>query len=350
VSRRTPPKGIKPSPKAAKARPARGGLTDLFLVVLTVFGVMTRTPVGGVALWAVDLARGVETERPSLIATFTAGPSARLLAELEAIFVQPEALAGALGSAQGAPGDGFPEPYRTAARIALAKSEGPADDTLRAELAALPEGERAIAALDRLYAGDVEEALEVYAVGAEPRERAIRRARQVGEAEPSRYATHRAFLPDAQARAARAAVDGTMGLAKALTLTWPIAAPHRVSSRFGYRVHPVLKTRKLHNGVDLSAPIGTPVLAAQAGEVEKAAQDPLNGKFIIVNHGHGVRSSYCHLDALHVEKGAAVAAGQVIADSGNTGRSTGPHLHFTLRVGRDAVDPERFRPTLEAGG
>ena len=319
-------------------------------MVLTVFGVMTRTPVGGVALWAMDLARGVETERPSLIATFTAGPSARLLAELEAIFVQPEALAGALGSAQGAPGDGFPEPYRTAARIALAKSDGPADDALRAELAALPAEERAIAALDRLYQGDVEEALEVYAVGAEPRERAIRRARQVGEDEPSRYATHRAFLPDAQARAARAAVDGTMGLAKALTLTWPIAAPHRVSSRYGYRVHPVLKTRKLHNGVDLSAPIGTPVLAAQAGEVEKAAQDPLNGKFIIVNHGHGVRSSYCHLDALHVQKGDEVTAGQVIADSGNTGRSTGPHLHFTLRVGRDAVDPERFRPELRPEG
>ena len=202
--------------------------------------------------------------------------------------------------------------------------------------------------LDLLYDGDAEEALELYAVGPDVRRRAIERARAAGLPDPERLATHRRYLPGRAQRHADTLVSGTLALGDALDLTWPVAEPHRISSGYGNRHHPVLGKTKFHNGVDLAVPTGTPILAAQRGRVSTAAEDRVNGKYLVVDHGNGLRTSYCHLSALEVAKGEAIDRGQRIAASGNTGRSTGPHLHFVVRVGRRTVDPERLRHPPES--
>ena len=119
----------------------------------------------------------------------------------------------------------------------------------------------------------------------------------------------------------------------------------RLSSRYGKRFHPILKRWRLHNGIDLAARRGTPVRAAADGEVEYAAWRGAAGKYIYIRHADGWGTGYMHLhtiDAL-VEKGAAVTRGQVIGQVGTTGRSTGPHLHFSVKRDGEYVDPLEAR-------
>ena len=132
-------------------------------------------------------------------------------------------------------------------------------------------------------------------------------------------------------------------MATALSLMWPVSVDARISSPFGYRIHPTLKTKKFHNGVDVAIPIGTPVHAAGSGSVSGARENSVSGRYVVLDHGHGVTTSYCHGDLLHVSRGQSVAAGALIMDSGNTGRSTGPHLHFVLKINGTAIDPLPFR-------
>lgn len=192
-------------------------------------------------------------------------------------------------------------------------------------------------------------AIEVWAVGPDLRRRAIDRARAAGARDPASLAAHASYLPEREARAAQAAVADTLALATVLDLAWPVDPTARVSSGFGPRHHPTLKRTKMHEGVDIAVPIGTPVHAAGPGRVVRARDDRVNGRHVILDHGHRVRTAYCHGDALHVEKGAQVAQGDPILDSGNSGRSTGPHLHFGLRIGGRPVDPAPFRARSAAG-
>lgn len=122
----------------------------------------------------------------------------------------------------------------------------------------------------------------------------------------------------------------------------PLKFAH-VTSGFGSRFHPVLRYRKEHNGVDYGAPIGTPVWAVADGTVVKAAHDASAGKHVCVRHPNGMETCYLHLSgfAAGVRAGARVAQKQVIAFTGNTGRSTGPHLHFALKRGGAFVNPLR---------
>jgi murein DD-endopeptidase MepM/ murein hydrolase activator NlpD len=126
----------------------------------------------------------------------------------------------------------------------------------------------------------------------------------------------------------------------------------KITSPFGMREHPVLGGRRLHNGVDLGAARGTPVHAVADGIVRRASSDEVNGRILIVDHGGGVVTVYCHNDDLLVDSGDRIRRGQVIARSGNTGRSTGPHLHYQLDLAGEPVDPLRFRaqhPKTAAG-
>lgn len=130
---------------------------------------------------------------------------------------------------------------------------------------------------------------------------------------------------------------------RAWALAWPVSPTTRVSSGFGYRRHPTLLTQHLHTGVDLSVPEGTEVRAVADGVVKRASEDAVNGRVIILDHGRGVTTAYCHNSRLRVTTGQRVAAGQVISESGNTGRSTGPHLHYQLELGRRPIDPFVFK-------
>lgn len=139
------------------------------------------------------------------------------------------------------------------------------------------------------------------------------------------------------------AASQTLMFGTAYGLSWPVAPGTRVSSPFGYRTHPTLHTQQLHTGVDLSVPEGTAVKVVADGVVKRASEDAVNGKVIIIDHGRGVTTAYCHNSRLLVATGEVVKAGQVISESGNTGRSTGPHLHYQLELGRRPVDPFVFR-------
>jgi murein DD-endopeptidase len=149
---------------------------------------------------------------------------------------------------------------------------------------------------------------------------------------PPRYA-------DGVALAATALTLGT-----AYALGWPLPESAQVTSPFGIRPHPLRGGRRLHAGVDLGVPVGTPVRSVGGGIVRRASADPVSGRVVLVDHGNGVSTLYCHNDAVLVSPGEPVTAGQVIARSGNSGLSTGPHLHYQLDFPQGPVDPMRFRP------
>lgn len=118
----------------------------------------------------------------------------------------------------------------------------------------------------------------------------------------------------------------------------------RVTSMYGWRnLH---GTTKVHEGIDFGVPIGTPVIAAERGKVIYSGRGLSGfGKIVVIDHGGGWSSIYAHLNRSIVRRGYTVRRGQRIADSGNTGRSTGPHLHFEIRKGSDPLDPMLFIPT-----
>ena len=113
----------------------------------------------------------------------------------------------------------------------------------------------------------------------------------------------------------------------------------RISDGFGYRIHPVLDRRALHQGIDIAAPHGAPVRAATSGRVIYSGRRGSYGKLVIIDHENGFETRYAHNSELKVKKGQRVRRGQIIALVGATGRTKGTHLHFEIRVNGKAVDP-----------
>jgi murein DD-endopeptidase MepM/ murein hydrolase activator NlpD len=118
---------------------------------------------------------------------------------------------------------------------------------------------------------------------------------------------------------------------------WPAVAP--ITSRFGMRVSPIDGQRRLHAGVDLGVVLGTPIRASKAGKVVQAETDSIYGLMVVINHGDGYSTLYAHNSALDVSVGQRVEQGQTISQSGSTGKSTGPHLHFEIHYRGTPVDP-----------
>lgn len=130
-----------------------------------------------------------------------------------------------------------------------------------------------------------------------------------------------------------------------LLASLPLAMPldhFRFSSGFGKRHDPVNNRLAMHEGVDLAAPRGAPVHAAAGGKIVYAGWDGRYGRMVEIDHGYGVHTRYAHLNRILVRKNQAVKAGQNVGQVGNTGRSTGSHLHYGVLVDRKWFDPERF--------
>jgi len=114
------------------------------------------------------------------------------------------------------------------------------------------------------------------------------------------------------------------------------------ASGYGMRIDPIYKTAKFHAGMDFSANIGTPVYATGDGVVKKAGWQSGYGKIIVINHGHGYETWYAHLDKYDVRVGQKVVRGEVIGKVGNTGKSTGPHLHYEVHLKGKVVNPVNY--------
>ena len=116
----------------------------------------------------------------------------------------------------------------------------------------------------------------------------------------------------------------------------------RTASGYGMRVDPIYKTAKFHAGMDFSANIGTPIYATGDGVVKKVGWQSGYGKIIVINHGFGYETWYAHLNKYNVRTGQKVVRGEVIGEVGNTGKSTGPHLHYEVHLKGKVVNPVNY--------
>ena len=118
---------------------------------------------------------------------------------------------------------------------------------------------------------------------------------------------------------------------------WPVAGA--VTSGFGWRLSPIEGSHEWHQGIDIAAETGTPVVSAANGHVLQSGWTEGYGYIVQIDHGSGLTTVYGHNSAVTVRPGEKVRMGQVIAYAGSTGRSTGPHLHYEVRLSNTAVDP-----------
>ena len=128
---------------------------------------------------------------------------------------------------------------------------------------------------------------------------------------------------------------------KALPTMMPVEAPYNASG-FGMRIDPFSGQRAMHEGIDFLVDTGTPVVAAAGGVVHFAGYHPQYGHVVDIDHGNDLVTRYAHLSKILVKEGAVVQRGATLGASGNTGRSTGPHLHFEVRFRGSAQNPSRF--------
>ncbi len=113
----------------------------------------------------------------------------------------------------------------------------------------------------------------------------------------------------------------------------------RMASGYGMRMHPILKTRRMHNGMDFTSPKGTPIFASGNGKIKKAHRSSSFGKVVYIDHGYGYETIYAHMSKITAKKGQVVKRGDIIGYVGNTGRSMAPHLHYEVHKNGRAVNP-----------
>lgn len=155
---------------------------------------------------------------------------------------------------------------------------------------------------------------------------------------------------EAAERQIQAQINAALGKSDQKNLTYtgngkfilPLASYTRISSPFGYRIHPITGTRKLHSGIDYAAPAGTAIFAAEDGVVLTSGWINGYGYTVTINHGSGYVTLYAHCSTLIAKAGQKVTKGQTIARVGSTGNSTGNHLHFEVKVNGVAQNPANF--------
>lgn len=123
---------------------------------------------------------------------------------------------------------------------------------------------------------------------------------------------------------------------------WPVPSCTLLTSPYGYRIHPILDYERLHAGLDIGAKFGEEIIAADGGTVLIAEYSDSYGNFVLIDHGDRYSTAYGHMSEIVVEAGQEVKQGELIGYIGSTGWSTGPHLHFEIRLDGERIDPEEF--------
>ncbi|MFL5413081.1 MAG: M23 family metallopeptidase [Myxococcales bacterium] len=304
-------------------RPLRS-ILDVVLAGLSLWAAWYHTPAG--ALLRVVSARvfGMRSESRPLLAYYSAGTLGAQAPE-SIVPRPPLAPAAALGAgAAGVLGRLAPAERERILARAHARSTNP------------EELSKAIGGLSTRH-GSREAGVLAFFCGGEAAQFAVGRAGRGASLED----LARELPPSYERSISLAGEALTLGTAYALS--WPVSSWAHVTSPFGVRDHPVLGGRRLHAGVDLGVPVGTAVRAVGPGVVRRASEDAVSGLALVIDHGSGVSTVYFHNEKLLVHRGDHVEQGQVISRSGNTGRSTGPHLHYQLDLPSGPVDPLRFR-------
>jgi bla regulator protein BlaR1 len=123
------------------------------------------------------------------------------------------------------------------------------------------------------------------------------------------------------------------------TMTWPLTEYYTITSPFGWRIHPLTEKKIFHSGIDIAAPEGSNIISAYDGTVVFAEYHKTYGNLVKIQHDNNIVTLYAHCSKLLVNEGDNVAAGDLIAKVGSTGKSTGEHLHFEIQKDGEPVDP-----------
>lgn len=229
------------------------------------------------------------------------------------------------------------EYVRTKELIALCKEE------LEAEKEVLDEAKIAVEAEEAAVSSLIaEKESQIVSVSADisNKEAAIKEYEDMIAAENAEIAALEKAVAEEKARLA--AENANARIYDGGMFSWPCPSYKRISDEYGNRIHPTLGIEKFHNGLDMAAPYGASILAAYDGDVVAADYSPSMGNYIMIDHGGNLYTIYMHASALYVSKGQSVYKGQTIAAVGSTGRSTGNHLHFSVRVNGSYVSPWNY--------
>ncbi|MCP4504088.1 MAG: M23 family metallopeptidase, partial [Deltaproteobacteria bacterium] len=348
----------------------RRGLLDFLLMGALIYAVYAMTPIGALGEYAFRAARG-QKQRPNLFATFRGYDTHVELGEVdfsksmlasktfppvviaasEKTGVNKEILVSillAFGECEGNDCKVKTPPYLEEIL------DGPTLDE-ECSLEHLAYGiDKAGKSLAPDAAQRVREELAVEALYISPfvLKQALLRANASHMQNGKEIDVHASLLPPGIRRGKLQSAMQVLAMHRLRTLAWPAERKWRISSPFGNRVHPVLGTKRFHNGTDLAVPTGTPMLSAHTAKVKRAGRDAVSGNYIKLDHGFGIETTYCHLSRVDVKTGERVERKEVVGKSGATGRITGPHLHYILRLQGEPVDAEQYgnAPSRRGGG
>jgi murein DD-endopeptidase MepM/ murein hydrolase activator NlpD len=331
-------------------------------MLVLAYAVYARTPFGAIGETLVNVARG-QKDRPSWLATFKGRETAvrvddSAVADASAAQgdlptpitvaalkhkVDPEALAALMMSSVCTPAScEMNAPPRTSAVLAAlaGKAKLTSDEAARALAAGATELDNDPAlAIEALWIGPVAVSL------------AVEQARRSSLADAADVEAHAQFLSPSTRRGPLQGALAVIAVHRLRTLAWPADARFRITSPFGERVHPVTGRTSFHNGTDVGVPSGTPLFAAHQGAVKRRSRDSVSGNYVILDHGLGIETVYCHMTEASVIEGTRVKRKETVGSSGATGRVTGPHLHYILRVREQPIDAEMLgeSPTKKGG-
>jgi murein DD-endopeptidase MepM/ murein hydrolase activator NlpD len=340
---------------SSPVRRARRGLFDALLLACLGYAVYAATPIGAVVETGIRVARG-QRDHPSWFSTFRGRDTAP----------PPPSEATAVALTQLVSGD-VPEPLQRASlahgvdtdvlAAVIAVRGGCAGTTCSADapdkLAMYAPGHGARVDVDviaeaiqaarvALATTNDELAIEALFLGTPAVTLALQQARRSGLEGADDVEVHAPFLAPGARRGPLQGAMAVLLVHRLRTLAWPTDERFRITSPFGERVHPVTGKTTFHNGTDVGTPSGTPLVSAHHGQVKRQSVDSISGNYVIVDHGLGIQTTYCHLAAASVHEHEHVDRLDVVGLSGASGRVTGPHLHYVLRLSDKAVDAQRY--------